>query len=226
MVLGTGTFVFKDGEERRFPFLGSVRLHVLVSDEAGEIISESHTKRLPTPPLSEGFFGGCEVARRLPSGSEEGQIAALRALPRAEFNRYAMAAFAVRVFLDIAVTDASLGPLLAEVVRRPSIWSMLTGVGEGIGAEFQLDSAQPFLGALPIEAESAYLVPIELHAFGSLALEASMVVIQPADPIHPSAGVVSIAGVRPDDRQFQVHLQLQALGRITEAETARIRTGF
>ena len=107
-------------------------------------------------------------------------------------------------------------------MRKPSLLTIAWNLLKGIRIQFNTKDSRAWNHPTPIPVDSALVFPVSIEAFGSAALEASVVVVKSRTPTHPCAGIVSIVGVHPGDPEVNVHLQLQALGRVSVAEQVRI----
>jgi hypothetical protein len=219
---GTGHLTLGD-VRTEFALRGSLRFVAQVTDASGARISESVTSRLISESLVVGFARACELTIAVESRPEDERLGAFSGLSTQEKKTLGLSMLTMNNLLLMAAKNESLGPLLREVVKSPSLVTVALNFAKGIDAKFNLGASRIWKRPTPIEVEAAFVMPVGVVAFGEPALEASMVVVRSKLPTHPCAGVVSIVGVHPDNRDVRMHLQLQALGRVGAAEFARLQ---
>ena len=181
-------------DERRVP----LRFEVFESD--GQLVgSAEHT--IHGMHLTSGLHPAAqELARRA------------RRLEPTELGPILAGLHSLRAILGLIEEDPNLSPLLWRVVRKPSLWSILTHLG--VEPSIELGAAEVAGLAPPAGASVALRTPIRLDLNDRPALRCSVVSIAPRAPYTTSGGILSLAAERPDGPRLRFELHLVAAGPV------------
>ncbi|MCR9247801.1 MAG: hypothetical protein NXI31_22465 [bacterium] len=221
---GSATFSFEEYGTGpiEFDLDGTVRFHLQVFDTTGRTIGESITKRMPADVLTAGFAPLCKFAVEHGTGTERERHLAVRNLPPAERRAVLTATFAVELMIELVLGAEALAPLLERAVRRPSLLTVALNFAKGIQVAFQSKGTRRWHGKSPTDLAGAFVLPVEVRAFGERALIASLLIANGTDIPPATVGVASVAATHPDDERIQVRVRLQAIGQLQPPERARI----
>lgn len=177
-----------------------VAMQVTVRDEAGRVVHASSASA-GDAFLRAGTLAACDlaIARGWRTGTRAPYDPAVAAMLPAFMGPF-------ELFRVVQQCDA-LAPLLMQVVRKPSVWSVVTNFGVSLRIEVRFEEAVA-VDAAPFRTSRALRYPVRVLANGSLALEAALLVVEPMPPSHLSAGIVAIDAWHPKEptRRFQVRL--------------------
>ncbi len=134
---------------------------------------------------------------------EAGRSVAERAgLDEADERAFAAVSPALLAFSDLVARTPGLREVLMEVIRRPSLWSLLVRAGRvETGMHFHAKSVEvidPLPLGLPGWME-AHQLAFTLFVNGQPALECALLVTAPRPPYLTSAGIVGLTARRPGD---------------------------
>lgn len=121
-------------------------------------------------------------------------------------RRTLMAFAACDEFLSVVRRSDSLRPLLERAVAV-SLWSVLRRFSAKVSVRCRIREAVPH--------GDGYRLPLTILVNDDPALDCSVFVTEPRSPLNVGAGVVSIVGVRPGEREPAVTLRLLAARRGT-----------
>ena len=119
-------------------------------------------------------------------------------------RRVLMALAACDEFLSVVRRSDSLRPLFEKAVAV-SLWSVLRRFSVKVSAWRRIREAVPH--------GDGYRFPLTILVNDDPALDCSIVVTDPRSPLNVGAGVVSIVGIRPGEREPTVTLRLLAARR-------------
>ena len=119
-------------------------------------------------------------------------------------RRVLMTLAACSEFLNVVRNSDSLRPLLEQAVAV-SLWSVLRRFSVKVSAWCRIREAVP--------CGDGYRLPLTILVNDDPALDCSIFVTDPRSPLNVGAGVVSIVGTRPGEREPTVTLRLLAARR-------------
>lgn len=191
-----------------------MRLQVSVSDAAGQELGQS-SPRVPRDFLARGFVDACRAMEQAePAGAD-----AEAALRRARIEYAAESMQSLVTLLGIVARDDTLSDILWQVVRRPSLLSVLWHFGVSISLQPRFREAIR-AAALPPhlpDLAPSWVVPFTLTINGAPALYADLLVTAPDPPLHLSGGILGVSARHPDDPARRFSLLLLAASRAGEA---------
>lgn len=200
--------------QRKFVFLGAARVEIELFDAAGELLSASLTGIMSLDSLGVGMVPfaqrGLEAEEKGPETVRQGY---LHTWPEAEQRRLAASIASLRQLISIAQSNETLAPLLRKVVREPSTLQVLFNLGSGIQIGISGSGIRTWEQETQVPSHRALVLPVTVDAFGSRALDASMLVAETRSPGHACVSLCSAVGVHPDDPSRRVRLHLRQLGR-------------
>jgi len=190
------------------------RVRVRVLDDAGRELGDS-VLELPRDFLEIGFLPGCRAARAW-SNTTGAAVEATAALAK----EYAGPLIALMQLLQFVQQDQTLSPLFWQVVRMPSLWSLISSFG--VSANLHVDAS----AAIPAGRGPAHLawcgdtwvLPMAVEVNGDPALYCQFLVGRAAPPLLPIGGVVGAEGRHPTDPDCWFTLVLLAARRGPVAE--------
>lgn len=119
-------------------------------------------------------------------------------------RRVLMAWAACDEFLSVVRRSDSLRPILEKAVAV-SLWSVFRRFSAKVSVSRRTRDA--------VRHGDGYRFPLTIRVNDEPALDCSIVVAEPRSPLNVGAGVVSIVGIRPGEREPTVTLQLLAARR-------------
>ncbi|MCR9248739.1 MAG: hypothetical protein NXI31_27230 [bacterium] len=119
-------------------------------------------------------------------------------------RRFLMALAACGEFLSVVRRSDSLRPLLEQAVAV-SLWSVLRSFSIKVTVRRRILDAVPH--------GDGFRFPLTILINGDPALDCSVIVTEPLSPLNVGAGIVSIVGIRPGEREPTVTLRLLAARR-------------
>lgn len=207
----TWSYTITQGGERRELTAKSLMLPVtaIISDEHDKKLSASLVK-LPAHLLGHGVLPAidCAVAAAASGGTglPEEPLREVSVRPMVD------ATIAMMALLNVVQEDSALAEYFWFVVEKPSIWSVITGMGVHATLAMPFEESVPATSLPPglPAAERAFVSPLQIEVNGSPALFVDVVVIDAARPYSLCGGMVAAVArhpTRPD-----VTLELQLLG--------------
>jgi hypothetical protein len=191
---------------------------VTVSDANGQQLARSLVK-LPAHLLGRGLLSAIESAR---ANASAGNAAGSDIQPVVE------AIIATMSLLSVVQEDNVLADYFWQVVEKPGIWSVVTGLG------VQATMSMPFEQSLPAtrlpaglpHVDPAYVVPLRIDVNGRAALLADVVVIDASRPYALCGGMVAAVARHPSKPDISFELQLVAarLGKEPTQATIHLDT--
>lgn len=123
---------------------------------------------------------------------------------------------ALIALLNVVQNDHVLEPYFWEVVQKPSIWSVVTGLGVSASITGELQNSVPATD-LPYhmtDGHPAFVMPLHVDVNGAPALLADVATVDPNRPYGLCGGIVGATARHPTrkDLQFTVRLLAARLG--------------
>ena len=221
--IGSGWVSDAQGSKTKLQLKGLVRCHVQVVDAAGVARGESVTSPLSVETLKIGLVPVCQFFSKWPGMTSEQFASRLAGLSAAKRRSFHISILCVDTIVKLLLNTKALAPLLEAAIRKPSLMQVALNFRKGVGVQFRPREARAWNGKLPISIGAGYVLPVDLEAYGQLALRASMVVARSEAPVHLSAAVLSVVGIHPEHSDTQVRLRLERLGRVPADELKRIQ---
>jgi len=156
--------------------------------------------------MSHGLVPAIESARRCLDADGE-----LRGFASEdEFRPVAEGMIALVALLNVVQQDDVLEDYFWQVVQKPSLWSILRGLG--VTATIMASPEKSvrvtrWPAQLPI-AGAAYAMPMRVDVNGSTALLIDVLTTDPSRPLALSAGIVAAAARHPTDPTLRFDVQL------------------
>lgn len=176
----------------------SFHLDVVVRDGDGKELGRS-TELVIGAHLKTGPFVAAELVLR--RDDERG-----RNMTKQETSRFLSSIHSMRAFMSILRGSKVLSPILWRIVRKPSIWSIVTNLG--VKTSLHVSASERWAQEVPDGYEPAYRLPMALSLNGQQALDCSIVTVEPRRPISVGAGVVSLVARRPDEPDTRLRMRL------------------
>jgi hypothetical protein len=172
------------------------RVTATVADADGAVLAQT-APQLPWQCLARGCAVACWQVDRAVAGRPElrgtdGLYAHLDA------NLLAEAVVSTMSLVQVAQHDTVLAPLLWQVVQRPSLWSLVTGLGAHIVVRPRFHECQA-LGDDRGGAGPCWRLPIDVAVNDTPALRAELVVAAADPPRALCAGIVAAVARHPVD---------------------------
>jgi len=112
-------------------------------------------------------------------------------------------------FLKMVRRTPGLNDLLAEIIRRPSLFSLIRH--RGVRADFKMHGeALVPASAWPQHDQPIYRFDLETRLNGRLAMNSILVVSEPRPPLLPTAGLLGLMSTPPYHRDLRMDLELLA----------------
>jgi hypothetical protein len=150
-------------------------------------------------------FGNRPDAKTIEAGRQA--AAAFQLAPEEERLAFSVF-FALRAFYTAASEIPACREVLAQVVQKPSVWSIARNFG--INTNFEYGWHQ--VSRMPDDAwpvsSPVYALPVKLALSGTPALKLSLAVTDTRPPLRHCAGIVGIVAEHPTDptRRVLIHL--------------------
>lgn len=179
----------------------SVGVRATVHDREGRVV-QSSTSSVGEAFLRAGSLEACDLV-----GARGWRTGTAAQPTDAEASILVRGVMGMYQLFGVLRENEALGPLLLQVVRRPSLLSIIANGGVTLQLEARLEEAVQ-VDPTPFGAPRAMRYPVRILANGTLALEAAFFVVAPQPPNHLSAGVVAIDAWHPDEpeRRFTMRL--------------------
>lgn len=179
---------------------------VTVRDQAGTELTTSLI-RLPCQLLGRGLLPAVEA-----SLAHAARSTAPAEPVTADVQPVVEAMIAVMSLFHVVQEDDALADYFWQVVEKPSLWSVVTGLG------VKATMSMPFEQSLPATrlpanlppSEPAYVVPLRIDVNGSPALLADVVAVDARRPYALCGGMVAAVARHPSDPTVTFELQLIA----------------
>lgn len=177
---------------------------VVVSDANGHELTKSLVK-LPAHLLGHGLLPAIDCA--LAGAAADGDGA-----DRTDIRPVVEAILGTMSLLNVVQEDDALAQYFWQVVEKPSLWSVVTGLG------VQATMTMPFEQSLPATrlpadlppVDRAYVVPLRIDVNGSPALLADVVAVDARRPYALCGGMVAAVARHPSNPDVTFELQLLA----------------
>ncbi|MCA8977459.1 MAG: hypothetical protein KDC98_22240 [Planctomycetes bacterium] len=202
-----------DGKRRQIPITSEMcRVAVRVCDENGAQLGRSEVE-LPCELMSHGLLAGIECALAHQRNGADFQSFA----SEAEVRPMAIGLVSLIALLQVVQNDDVLEDYFWLVVQKPSVWSVIKGMGVAASLRASPERSTPVSRlppALPA-AWPAYAMPLRVDVNDTAALLADVIAVQPTRPYALCAGIVAAAARHPtqQDLRFDVQLLAARLGR-------------
>jgi hypothetical protein len=177
---------------------------VTVHDEAGRKLSNSVVK-LPSRLLGRGLLPAIETSFEI--AARQGQ-----APTEADGRPLIEAMLGMMSLLNVVQEDDALADYFWQVVEKPSVWSLITGLGARASMSMPFEQSLPAtrLPANLPPTEPAYVVPVRIDVNGSPALLADVVAVDARRPYALCGGMVAAVARHPSNPDITFELQLIA----------------
>ena len=178
----------------------------VVSDETGTKLSSSLV-RLPVHLLGRGVLPAIDSA--LAAEAAPAAIATQQDFARS-IRPMVDASIAMMALLHVVQEDDALADYFWQVVGKPSLWSVVTGLGVHATLSMPFEKSVPATTLPPSlpTAERAYVVPLQIDVNGSPALFIDVVAIDSARPYSVCGGMVAATARHPTKPDVTLELQL------------------
>jgi hypothetical protein len=196
------------GKRRELPVCSDLALvRVEVCDEAGARLGKSVVE-LPRDLMGHGLLRGIECAlRHRQNGGDFRSFAS-----EDDVRPMAEGLIALVALLHVVQHDKVLEDYFWLVVQRPSLWSVVQGLGvtASLTASPEQSVLTPLLPAgLPL-AWPAYAMPMRVDVNDEPALLVDVLATDPARPYGLCAGIVAATARHPTDQGLRFDVQLLA----------------
>lgn len=180
---------------------------VTVRDQDGRQLTKSLVQ-LPSELLGRGLLPAIETSLAYAAGHSQG----VAEVTGPDLQPIVQAMIAVMSLLNVVQEDDALADYFWQVVEKPSIWSVVTGLG------VKATMSMPFEQSLPATrlppglppTEPAYVVPMRIDVNGSPALLADVVAVDARRPYALCGGMVAAVARHPSNPDITFELQLIA----------------
>lgn len=214
----TGSWTYRSrigGEEREFPVKSAMNLvGVRVCDADGQELGKS-SAMVPMQLMTQGLLPAvaCALAHPIANLGPQGFDSADDVLPMAR------GILALVALLEIVQQDSVLEPYFWQVVQKPSLWSVVTGLGVEAAMTVALDKSVPIPGlSAPTAGDvQPYLVPVRVDVNGEPALLADLICVDAAPPYGLCAGIAGITARHPTRTDLHFRAELLAARRGADA---------
>ncbi|MBL9077033.1 MAG: hypothetical protein JNL08_05995 [Planctomycetes bacterium] len=209
--------VMKNGQEEPRELRSRVMpVTVTVSDEHGKPLTRSMV-RLPTRLLGGGLLPAIDLTRELVAQGRSTVDAG-----DTDIEPVVAAIVGTLALLNVVQEDDALAEYFWQVVEKPSVWSILTGLGvrATMSMEFEHSVPAPRLPAGLPAVDRAFLVPLRIDVNGSPALLADVVAVDARRPYALCGGMVAAVARHPSNPDITFELQLLGAERGAAAPRA------
>ena len=128
---------------------------------------------------------------------------------RLDFGVY----FSVVQFFSAACEVAAFQEVLAQVVNKPSLWSVISHLGVRMDLNFWWMDVQALPDGRIGLALPAYRFPLTVSLNGALGVKVTLAVTTPRPPLQTCAGIVALCAEHPTDDRKRVFIRLLAARR-------------
>ena len=181
----------------------AMRVELATFDADGQQ-RETGVYGLPADYLALGLYDGAALAKQL-ADRNDGEATKLQG---EELNTIRRSLSAWLSFAALVQQNASLQPILDEVIAKPSIWKVLAnGMKLHVGVAPDLFATRVVAGIEGIDGE-VLAVPFEFTVYDSPALVGTMYIAPCRSPIRLTGGVVGLEASHPADPDRAVFLRL------------------
>lgn len=200
-----------NGEMQRFESVHS-RVTATVADADGNVLGSSRP-RMPRDFLARGFAPACEQVRAYREAHPDLDTAQ-GFYDGVDARLLAEAVVSAMALLDTVRNDPLLSPILWQVVRRPSLLSVLGNLGVSVVVQprfLRATQTVPPIAEMPHGA--VWRVPIDLLVNDSPALVAELVVGTSRPPFGVGGGILGAIARHPSDPDVEFEVLLLAARR-------------
>lgn len=149
--------------------------------------------------LETGFVTACEAS----AGPVTGEVE----------REQSDAHVALVAFLGVIQNDEHLRSIFWQILRMPTLWSIITNFGVRIRLAPEFGDARATSASVDHRPTKAWNMPLQVLGNGSPVLLSNLRVVAPSSPRALCAGVVSLVVVRPGDPDMYLTTQLLAARR-------------
>lgn len=133
---------------------------------------------------------------------------------RLEFGVY----FSVTTFFSAAIEVAAFRDVLEQVVKMPSVWSVITHAGMRMDLSYAWMDVQEIGGSQVGAARPVYQFPLRVYLNGALGTKTTLAVSSPRPPLQTCAGILAMCVEHPTDGSRRLFIRVLAARRATPAE--------
>lgn len=181
-------------------------VEVEVFDRSGKLLG-SHLEHVVRQHLENGFATACEA-----SASQDGSLSEDTERQQADAH------VALVAFLGVIRKNEQLRDIFWQILRLPTLWSIITNFGVRIRVAPQFGDAEPSPAGANPQPMQAWNLPLQVLGNTSPVLLCNLQVVEPHSPRALCAGVVSMVVVRPGDPDTYLTMQLLAARRGPESD--------
>lgn len=185
-------------------------VRVTVAGAAGETLGQTMV-RAPRDWLAFGLAPCCEATNRIRTFSEE----ARGTVAMSELRIWMHGLVTLTALLELVQNDPTLARILWGVVRTPSLFALIGGLGSvtvNVRLDFNelVDSQRP--PHMP-EIGDFWCLPVDLEVNGEAALYCNLLVSTPRPPYALCGGIVGMQATHPSDPDLRFFYLLLAARR-------------
>jgi hypothetical protein len=128
---------------------------------------------------------------------------------RLDFGVY----FSVTTFFSAAIEVAAFRDVLAQVVKMPSVWSVIRHVGVRMDLNYWWMDVREIDGSQAGAARPVYQFPLRVYLNGALGTKTTLAVSSPRPPLQTCAGILAMCIEHPTDESRRLFIRVLAARR-------------
>lgn len=202
------TYTVTESDQPREMVVTSLRLpvSVVIRDENGKKLSASLV-RLPVHLLGRGVLPAVDLAIAAAAQPTEAAAAATR---EQSVRPMVDAMIAMMALLNVVQEDEALAQYFWQVVEKPSLWSVVTGLGVRATLSMPFEQSVPAVTLPPglPPTDHAYVVPLRIDVNGAPALLLDILATDAARPFALCGGMVAAVARHPSKPDVTLELQV------------------
>ena len=125
--------------------------------------------------------------------------------------------FSVTTFFSAALEVAAFRDVLEQVVKMPSVWSVITHAGVRMLFTYWWMDVREIGGSQVGAAGLVYQFPLSVYLNGALGTKTTLAVSSPRPPLQTCAGILAMCVEHPTDESRRLYIRVLAARRATPA---------